>query len=132
MPAVSIRHAGSGKLLGAARQHSIMIDRLPEVGGEGLGLIPTELLLMSLGSCMSFNMLHYAARNRMPVTNLEIELSDEITEAPTRISKVVAKVHISGDLTGEQLDRLLRTVKGCKIHNTLRHLPEIEITIRKE
>ena len=132
MPAVSIRHTGSGKLLGEARQHSIMIDRLPEVGGEGLGLIPTELLMMSLGSCMSFNMLHYAERNGMPVTKLEIELSDEITEAPTRISRVVAKVRISGELTEEQLDRLLRTVKGCKIHNTLTHMPAIEISIEKE
>jgi putative redox protein len=132
MPAVSVRHIGGGQLVGTARQHAVVIDKLPEKGGTGTGLIPTELLLLSLGSCMSFNMLHYAERNQMAVTDLQVELSDEISEAPTRISKVVAKVRVSGDLTEEQLARLLRTVKGCKIHNTLSHLPQIEISIQKE
>jgi putative redox protein len=132
MPAVSVRHIGGGQLMGVARQHAVVIDKLPEKGGSGLGLIPTELLLLSLGSCMSFNMLYCAERNQMAVTDLQVDLSDVITEAPTRISKVVAKVRVSGDLTEDQLARLLRTVKGCKIHNTLSHLPQIEISIQKE
>jgi uncharacterized OsmC-like protein len=132
MAAVSVRHLAGGKLVGVARRQAVLIDKLPEGGGEGLGLISTEFLLLSLGSCMSFNMLYYAERNNWPVTDLRIELADEVAEAPTRIAKIVARVHLAGNLTQPQLDRLLATVRGCKIHNTLLHLPEVEISLHQE
>jgi len=132
VPKVSIGPVGNGQLMGVFRQHAWVIDRLPEKGGEGLGPIPTELLLLSLGSCLSFNLLHYAQRNNLKLTRLQVELEDEVSSAPERISKITARVRISGDLTSEEITRLLRSAKGCKIHNTLRALPQIDVSIQKE
>ncbi|MBP1717858.1 MAG: osmotically inducible protein OsmC [Deltaproteobacteria bacterium] len=132
MPKVSIGPVGNGQLMGIARQHAWVIDRLPEKGGEGLGPIPTELLLLSLGSCLSFNLLHYAQKSSMKFTRLQVELEDEASAAPDRISKITARVRISGDLSEEEITRLLRSAKGCKIHNTLSAMPQIDVSIQKE
>jgi putative redox protein len=132
MPKVSIRPIGNGQLMGVARQHAWVIDRLPEKGGAGLGPIPTELLLLSLGSCLSFNLLHYAQRNNLDLTGLQVELEDEVSSAPERVGAIKAQVRISGNLTDEEITRLLRSAKGCKIHNTLSALPKIDVSIRKE
>ena len=132
MPKVSIGPVGNGQLMGVARQHAWVIDRLPEKGGEGLGPIPTELLLLSLGSCLSFNLLHYAQRSDLKLTRLQVELEDEVSSSPERVSKITARVRISGDLSEEEITRLLRSAKGCKIHNTLSALPQIEVAIQKE
>ncbi|MBP1713878.1 MAG: osmotically inducible protein OsmC [Deltaproteobacteria bacterium] len=132
MPKVSIGPVGNGQLMGIARQHAWVIDRLPEKGGEGLGPIPTELLLLSLGSCLSFNLLHYAQKSSMKFTRLQVELEDEVSTAPDRISKITARVRISGDLSEEEITRLLRSAKGCKIHNTLSAMPQIDVSIQKE
>ena len=132
MPKVSIGPVGNGQLMGIARQHAWVIDRLPEKGGEGLGPIPTELLLLSLGSCLSFNLLHYAQKSSMKFTRLQVELEDEVSTTPDRISKITARVRISGDLSEEEITRLLRSAKGCKIHNTLSAMPQIDVSIQKE
>jgi putative redox protein len=118
--------------MGVARQHAWVIDRLPEKGGEGLGPIPTELLLLSLGSCLSFNLLHYAQKSNLKLDRLQVELEDEVSSAPERVSKITVRIRISGDLSEEEITRLLRSAKGCKIHNTLSALPKIEVAIQKE
>jgi len=132
MPKVSILPVGNGQLMGVARQHAWVIDRLPEKGGEGLGPIPTELLLLSLGSCLSFNLLHYAQKSNLKLTRLQVELEDEVSSGPDRVSKITARVRISGDLSEEEITRLLRSAKGCKIHNTLSGKPQIDVSIQKE
>src|SRR5512139_2086475 len=127
VPKVSIVPIGKGQLMGVARQHAWVIDRLPEKGGEGLGPIPTELLLLSLGSCLSFNLLHYAQKSNLKLTRLQVELEDEFSPTPDRVSKITARVLVSGDLSEEEITRLLRSAKGCKIHNTLSAMPQIDV-----
>jgi uncharacterized OsmC-like protein len=45
---------------------------------------------------------------------------------------VKAQVRISGEVNEDELLRLLRAAKGCKIHNTLKAVPEIEVSMQKE
>ena len=124
MPKVEVRHLQGTQLMGVARQHAWVIDRLPEKGGEGLGPIPTELLLLSLGSCLSFNLFHYAQRSNLNLARLQVELEDEVSSAPERISGIKVRVRISGDLSDDEITRLLRSARGCKIHNTLAAMPK--------
>jgi putative redox protein len=132
MPKVSIRHIRDKQLMGVARQHAMIFDQTLEKGGTDLGVTPSELLLLALGSCMTFNMLHYAQRNGMKIERLEVDLADEVSKAPERISKVTAQVRVSGELGEEEIRRLLHSAKGCKIHNTLSASPQIEVSIQKE
>jgi putative redox protein len=131
MPRVSVRHIRDNQLMGTARQHAVIFDQTLEKGGTDLGVTPSELLLFALGSCMTFNMLHYARRNGMKITQLEVDLADEVSKSPERISKVAAQVCVSGDLAEEEIRRLLHSAKGCKIHNTLSVSPQIEVSIQK-
>lgn len=81
---------------------------------------------------MTFNMLHYAQRNGMKIERLEVDLADEVSKSPERISKVAAQVRVSGELSEEEMRRLLHSARGCKIHNTLSVSPQIEVSIQKE
>jgi uncharacterized OsmC-like protein len=54
-----------------------------------------------------------------------------VFSSPDLISRVRAEVRVSGDLTEEEMTRLLRSVKGCKVRNTLSHMPQIEISLSK-
>jgi putative redox protein len=132
MPTVSVRHIRDKQLMGTARQHAVIFDQTLEKGGTDLGVTPSELLLFALGSCMTFNMLHYARRNGMKIAQLEVDLADEVSKSPERISKVAAQVRVTGDLAEEEIRRLLHSAKGCKIHNTLSVSPQIEVSIQKK
>ncbi|MBI5967766.1 MAG: OsmC family protein [Deltaproteobacteria bacterium] len=131
MPKVSVRSIQGKQLMGTARQHAVIFDQPSEKGGTDLGFTPTELFLFALGSCLSYNMLAYGQRNGMKIDRLQVELVDEVSKSPERISKVTAQINISGELGEEEVSRLLRSAKGCKIHNTLSAVPEIEVAIQK-
>jgi uncharacterized OsmC-like protein len=132
MSKVEVRHLRGTQLMGVAREHALIFDKTIEGGGSGLGINASELFLFSLGTCMTFNLLQYAATHQMKIDDIRVDLSDEVQSSPNRISRVKAQVRISGEVNEDELLRLLRAAKGCKIHNTLKAVPEIEVSMQKE
>jgi len=131
MPKVNIQHVQGKQLLITGRVHAVIGDQPVDKGGTDLGFTPTELLLSALGSCMAFNLLAYAQLKNFKMQGLQIEVEDEVSKGPERVSKIGAKIIIAGDLTEEELTRLLRSAKSCKIHNTLSATPVIEVALSK-
>ncbi len=132
MSKVEVRHLRGTQLMGVAREHALIFDKTTEGGGSGLGINASELFLFSLGTCMTFNLLQYATSHQMKVQGIRVDLSDEQQPSPNRISRVKAQVHISGEVSEDELLRLLRSARGCKIHNTLKAVPEIEVSMHRE
>jgi putative redox protein len=132
MSKVEVRHLRGTQLMGVAREHALIFDKTIEGGGSGLGIKASELFLFSLGACMTFNLLQYAAIHQMKVDEIRVDLSDEVQSSPNRISRVKAQARISGEVNEDELLRLLHAAKGCKIHNTLKAVPEIEVSMQKE
>ncbi len=132
MPRVEVRHLQRTQLLGVARDHALVFDKTVEGRGTGLGINASELFLFSLGACMTFNLLEYAATHQMNLQGIRVDLSDEQQSSPNRITRVMAQVHVSGEVSEDELLRLLRSARGCKIHNTLKAVPEIEVSMHKE
>jgi len=129
MPKVSISHVGDKKLLVFSRTHAAIADQPNEKGGTDLGFTPTEFLLSALGSCMAFNLLSYAQIKNFKLAGLQIELEDEVAKGPERVSKIKARISVGGELAEEELNRLLRSAQACKIHNTLKNVPQIEVRL---
>ncbi|HXZ38978.1 MAG TPA: OsmC family protein [Thermodesulfobacteriota bacterium] len=132
MPKVEVRHLQGTRLMGVAREHALIFDKTIEGGGTGLGINVSELFLFSLGACITFNLLQYTATHQMKVQGIRVGLSDEQQSSPNRISRVKAQVYISGEVSEDELLRLLRSARGCKIHNTLKAVPEIEVSMHRE
>jgi putative redox protein len=131
MPKITVNHVCGKQLIASSRQHSVVLDQPVDKGGTDLGFTPTELLLCALGACMAFNILYYSDLKNFKIHRLKVELEDEVAKGPERVSKIRAQIQISGDLTEEELNRLLRSAKSCKIHNTLSAVPEIEVSLTK-
>jgi putative redox protein len=131
MPKVNIHQIKGKQLLITGRSHAVIGDQPVEKGGSDIGLTPTELLLSALGSCMAFNLLAYAQLKNFKIHELQVELEDEVAKSPERVSKISARIRLAGDLTEEERNRLLRSAKSCKIHNTLRGNPAIEVALIK-
>lgn len=131
IPKVNIRYIQGLQLMAAARQHAIILDQPAESGGTDLGFTPTELLLSALGSCISFNLLFYAHRNNIKISQLQVELMSEGSTFPNRINKIKAEIRVPEGITEDELNGILRSVKGSKLNNTLSVPPEIDISISR-
>lgn len=80
--------------------HSIVMDGPPEHGGSDLGVRPMEMLLLGLGGCASFDVVHILKKSRQNVTDCEALLEAERAEQEP---KVFTRIHLHFVVTGRKL-----------------------------
>lgn len=80
--------------------HTIVMDGPPEHGGRNLGVRPMEMLLIGMGGCTEFDVMHILRRSRQQVTNCVVELEAErAAEDP----KVFTRIHAHFIISGKEL-----------------------------
>ena len=80
--------------------HSVLMDGAPEAGGQNLGPRPMEMLLMGLGGCTSFDVVHILKKGRQDIKDCVIEIEAE--RAPVD-PKVFTHIHLHFIITGNNL-----------------------------
>lgn len=98
---------------------TVVVDRPAAKDGDANVFRSVELLLASLGTCMVGTMLSFAEDEGIPVEDVRVELKPLVALNPERVSKIRMTMHLGGDLSQEQMDRLKAAAEQCKVHNTL-------------
>jgi putative redox protein len=80
--------------------HAVLLDGAPDAGGRNLGPRPMEMLLLGLGGCTAFDVVHILRRGREQVTDCVVEIEAERAEADP---KVFTKIHMHYVVTGRGL-----------------------------
>ena len=80
--------------------HAVVMDGPPDFGGRNLGVRPMEMLLLGLGGCTQFDVVHILRKGRNQVTLCEVELEAERAETDP---KVFTKIHVHFRLAGPGL-----------------------------
>ena len=80
--------------------HEIQMDGPPEFGGENKGARPMETMLIGMGGCASFDVVHILRKRRLTVTNCIAEIEAERAETEP---KVFVKIHLHFKVSGEDL-----------------------------
>lgn len=101
----------------------VHIDGSPEIGGQGLGVRPMEMVLMALGSCSSFDLLTILKKQKQEVKDLTVTVDAERRKEP--IPQVFTKIHLQFNLQGsidaDKAERAaeLAVKKYCSVHDML-------------
>ena len=80
--------------------HTIQLDGPPEFGGENLGPRPMETLLMGMGGCASFDVVHILRKRRLNVDSCVAEITAERADTEP---KVFIAIHLHFKVSGERL-----------------------------
>ena len=80
--------------------HAVVMDGPPEAGGRNLGVRPMEMLLIGMGGCTAFDVVHILRKARQPIVDCVAELEAE--RAATE-PKVFTRIHVHFILTGRGL-----------------------------
>ncbi|MFA7097380.1 MAG: OsmC family protein [Gammaproteobacteria bacterium] len=80
--------------------HAVVLDGPPESGGRNLGVRPMEMLLMGLGGCTAFDVVHILKKARQPITDCVVEVQAERAET---VPKVFTHIHVRYIVTGKSL-----------------------------
>jgi len=79
----------------------ILIDGPEEHGGRNQGPRPMETVLLGMGACTAFDVVHILRKGRQEITDCVAEIDAE--RAPTE-PKVFTRIHIHFKVAGRNLD----------------------------
>lgn len=80
--------------------HAVVMDGPPEHGGRNLGVRPMEMLLLGMGGCTSFDVVHILRKGRQPITDCVAEIT---AERASTDPKVFTRIHVHFIVTGRGL-----------------------------
>lgn len=81
--------------------HSVLMDGAPEAGGKNQGPRPMEMILLGVGGCTSFDVVHILRRSRQEITGCQVEMDAQRAE---KDPKVFTHIHLHFVITGKNLD----------------------------
>jgi putative redox protein len=80
--------------------HTLVLDGPPDLGGQGRGPRPMEMLLIGLGSCSAVDVVHILQRGRHAVRDCQVTVSATRADSPP---KVFTHIHLHYRVAGEGL-----------------------------
>jgi putative redox protein len=102
---------------------TVVVDGSPDIGGEGRGMRPMELLLAAVASCSAMDVVHILVnKQKEPLEHLRVEIEGERparTPAPFERMKLVFIAR--GNVDPHKLERAvsLSVEKYCSVRATL-------------
>lgn len=119
----------------SADGHHLLADEPPSYGGDYLGPTPYQLVSAGLGACTSMTIRMYAKRKGIALEHVEVDIShskihaqdcDSCEQQDGKVDQFTRSIKLSGDLSDEQREALLKIADRCPVHRSL----ESEINIQ--
>ncbi len=96
-----VKWVGGALMLGESDSgHAVVMDGPEEHGGRNLGVRPMEMLLLGMGGCTEFDVVHILTKGRHQVDLCEVELTAERADTEP---KVFSSIHVHFRVAGPGL-----------------------------
>jgi putative redox protein len=126
MGTATVRWIGEKKFVGIDSTHHSVVLSTPD---EGVGMKPSELLLVALASCTAVDVVDILAKKRTPLESLEIAATgQQDADPPWAFRKIHLKYTVKGKgLTPKNVQAAisLSEEKYCSVAATVRGVAEI-------
>lgn len=110
----------------------VELDAKAEIGGEGKGFRPMEMLLVGLGGCSGIDMVNVLTKQKEPLDDLKIRIraTRKDQEMPPIFDVINIHFELFGDLSIQKVERALALTfdKYCSVSNILGRSAELNFT----
>ena len=109
--------------------NTVSIDGSPEIGGEGKGMRPMQLILSGIGSCSAIDVISILKKQKQDLQDIKIEVTGDREEG--KIPAVFTKIHLHfrvyGDLDETKVARAVKLSMDqyCSVSKMLENSVEI-------
>jgi len=114
----------------------LILDSVPDQGGDGIGSSPMELVLEGLAGCTGMDVISILKKKRQQVSTFRIEASGErATEHPKMFTSIHLIYYVSGTGVSEKAVRdavNLSSDKYCSVASMLNKTVKITHDVKVE
>jgi putative redox protein len=128
MAQVSVKWLEKLQFVGTdSTKHSVVMSAQDEE--NGVGMKPSELMLISLGGCTSYDIVNILTKKRKKLTGLEVSVTaEQLPDPPWTFTKIHLTYRLRGrDLTEKSVKDAIQLSKDkyCSVGATLSACTEI-------
>jgi len=131
MDLISVTHKAGSQFAIRVRGHEVPTDMPAKDGGHDSGPSPVELFAGSLGACIAMTVRRYCQSHGYADGEVGVSLTLELADHPKRIRNIVVDLEVPKDVPEDRIEAILRAVRCCPIHETLRCPPEVDLDVVK-
>ncbi len=123
------------------RQHALVVDEPPQLGGNDAGPNPVELVLAALGACQEITYRAYASALGIPLDGVAVRLEGDLDlrgflglDAAARpgFSRIRGTVELTSSAPLAELERLRAAVDAhCPVLDMLRTPVPVELALAR-
>jgi putative redox protein len=126
---VHVRSAHEGSFsVGWSGQHSLVIDRGPGDGGQGMGFNGGQLMLLALGACYANDVYREADKRGLEVHGVRVVVECDWAGDPPSAQGIRYSTRVEASADEDEIMELIRYVDEiAEVHNTLRTASAIEL-----
>jgi putative redox protein len=110
-------------------RHTIFTDEPSHLGGEDTGPAPHELLPAALAACISTTLAMYGRTKGWELGDVTVDVDYDHHSTPRRFE---IAIHVTGDLSAEQLARLDKVAQTCPLRRSLEAGIEFSETLERD
>ncbi|MBK6520922.1 MAG: OsmC family protein [Bacteroidia bacterium] len=113
--------------------NSIQMDSSPEIGGEGKGMRPRQLLLAAVGGCSAIDVILILKKQKQEIIDFDVEVEGESekVEDHSLFRNITLHFKIKGNVDFDKAERAVKLSieKYCSVSKTLEPTAKINYKI---
>ncbi len=113
--------------------NTIQMDSAPDIGGEGKGMRPRQMLLAALGGCSAIDVLLILRKQKQDILdfNVEVEGESEKVQDHSLFRDITLHFKIKGTIDYDKVERAVKLSieKYCSVSKTLEPTAKINYKI---
>jgi putative redox protein len=113
--------------------NTIQMDSAPDIGGEGKGMRPRQMLLAALGGCSAIDVLLILRKQKQDILdfNVEVEGHSEKVQDYSLYRDITLHFKIKGTIDYDKVERAVKLSieKYCSVSKTLEPTAKINYKI---
>jgi len=129
MSLITIKHESALRMTASVRNHTWIIDTLPDEGGSDAGPAPVELMTTALGACMAMHVAKYCQTAKLPHAGFSIDLAFQLAKDPLRIGAVTVDINLPSGIPDGRKEAIKRATLNCVVRNTLKESTTVDVEV---
>jgi putative redox protein len=105
--------------------HEVVTGKGDDGDSSRDGMWPAQLFVASLGMCIGGYVASYCNHHNIPCDDLRVELDRDTARAPSRTTRVTAKIYLGAEVSPEDARAILRVADRCHITNSINQSMEV-------
>jgi len=122
---VLVEYESGTRFVATCDGHKVVTGKGDDGDRGGDGMWPAQLFAASLGMCIGGYVASYCKHHNIPCADLRLEVDRDTARAPSRTTRVTAKIHLGAELSRKNAEAILRVADKCHITNSIRQGMEV-------